>query len=419
MVGLRRGSRGHSAKDSLLSARHVGGRKESPSAITDRTPHEAWGVMSNDWIRLCRPTYSPEVENRVSDVLRSGHLVQGPQVEAFERMVASGLGAGHAIAVNSGTSALHLAFMAAGLGPADRVVMSDFTFPSPASVLELVGAEPVFVDIADGGYNMDLGLVEGIVKTRRDIKAVIAIHQFGECVDMPRLMHVARDYGLVVIEDAACAIGAGCNGQSAATFGRMACLSFHPRKIISTGEGGMIITNDPALAERLARLRNHGLARVSEDRLDVTEPGLNLRLSEIHAVLGLEQMKRLDAILARRREVADRYQERLKDVPGLKLPRMPWPGGHNFQSYVVQLPASVSRSNVMSHLRRHRIETTIGTYAVHALDYYRRRYGYSDDAFPRTTLAWRQCLSLPIGEHLSDADIDRVASVLVEAIDVR
>mgnify|MGYP000608739873 CR=1 FL=1 len=375
--------------------------------------------MGDDWIRLCKPIFSAEVEQRLAEVLRSGYLVQGPHVAAFEQAVAERLGVRHAVAVNSGTSALHLAFLAAGLGPSARVLMTDFTFPSPASVLEMVGAQPVFVDIAPDGYNMDLDQAERICEGRADLTAIVAIHQFGECLDMERVMKLADRRGLTVIEDAACAIGVTCGGRSAGAFGRMGCLSFHPRKVLSTGEGGMIVTDDDATAERLRRLRNHGLARTFDEDLDVLEPGLNLRLPEMQAILGLEQIRRVDELLTHRQAVARVYHERLTGVPGLTLPGAPWPGGHNFQSYVVRLPDGVFRNQVVARLREHRIESTLGTYAVHRLGYFRRKYGLSDVALPRATRAWRQCLSLPIGDHVTGAEADRVADALIEALAVR
>ncbi len=215
-------------------------------------------------LKLSQPNISEEAIAAVADVLRSGQLVHGPEGEAFEAELAAYLRCREVVLVSSGTAALHLALMALDVGPGDAVIVPDFTFPATANVIALMGARPVIVDVAPGTYTMDLGQLAELLagwKGPERLRAVMPVHEFGATVDMDALRALTAPHGLDIVEDAACALGATANGARAGTLGRVGCFSFHPRKTLTTGEGGALATNDAALARRLRRLRNHGMER--------------------------------------------------------------------------------------------------------------------------------------------------------------
>jgi dTDP-4-amino-4,6-dideoxygalactose transaminase len=255
-------------------------------------------------IRLTIPSIEADDLEAVRAVLESGYLVQGPRVAAMEDQLAAYLGTKHVVAVSSGTAALHLALLALGVGRGDLVVTTTYSWPATANVIELCGARPVFVDIEPDTFNLSPGRLEetlaelaGKPGTAGKVKAILPVHAFGQLADMPRILELAGRYGLPVVEDAACALGATWLGRPAGTWGIMGCFSLHPRKAITTGEGGFISTADADLARRLRTLRNHGLDPQAPAP-DFVEPGFNYRMTEFQAALGSTQLAKLDRILA-------------------------------------------------------------------------------------------------------------------------
>lgn len=325
-------------------------------------------------IPVTRPAFGLSEEAAVVEVLRSGWVTQGPRVGEFEAKFAEYVNAPHAIAVSSCTTALHLALVAAGIGAGDEVLCPSLSFIATANAIIHAGAVPVFVDIDPFTYNMDPDSIEGAVTSRT--KAILVVHQIGLPAALDEIGAIARRRGLIVIEDAACAIGAEYKGRRIGQpHSIMACFSFHPRKILTTGDGGMITTADPDLAIRLRRLRQHAMsvsdiARHSSARVTIEsydEVGYNYRMTDIQAAVGLSQLHRLDDMLARRRELAQRYTERLSSLGWLHTPIEPTLYKHNFQSYMLRLDAAapVSRDQLMQELLDRGISTRRGIMAIH------------------------------------------------------
>jgi dTDP-4-amino-4,6-dideoxygalactose transaminase len=378
-------------------------------------------------IWLARPRMSGDELEEVRAVLESGILTQGPKVAELEGMVAGLVGVPHAFAVTSATTALHLSLVAAGIGPGDEVLVPDFTFPATANVVVQQGAVPVLVDIDLDTYAVDPELLDRHVTSRT--RAVIPVHPFGLPADMDAVLDVAGRRGLAVIEDAACALGTTYAGVHVGTFGDLGCFSFHPRKSISTGEGGLIVARDGVSLERARSLRNHGVAANAEpgafgDLPDHSALGFNYRMTDLQAAIGLVQMTRLAGILAGRRQVAESYDSLLSDVPWLKRP--PLADGHSFQSYVcLSTPLEptlehvdalhIHRSALMTHLARMGIETRPGTHAPVRMSYYRTRYGIAEGAFPNAIVADRASVALPLFAGMEPRQIDFVVSTLREA----
>lgn len=311
-------------------------------------------------IRLSRPTIGDEEVRAAEKVLRSGMLVAGAEVARFEEAAAVWCGRRHAIAVSSGTSALHLALVALGVGDGDEVLCPDLTWPSPAHAIALTGATPVLVDVDLDEWNVR-GEALAAARTERT-RAAIAIDQFGN--PLRRAEIVAALPGVAVIEDAACAIGSRfADGSPCGSLGTIACLSFHPRKVVTTGEGGMCLTDDDAIADRLRVLRNHGQAAPGR----FVEPAGNQRLGEVAAAVGTVQLARLEAMIARRDDIAARYREAL---PELAFQRAPEGAAPNHQTMGALLPPGTSaaaRDAVVTSIRARGVEAGILSYALHRL----------------------------------------------------
>lgn len=360
-------------------------------------------------IRLTIPDIGEEEIQAVVKVLRSGYLVQGQNVEAFESRVAEYVGVKYAVAVSSGTAALHLSLLALGIGPGDEVIVPDFTFPATANVVELVGARAVLVDIDLASYNIDTQQIQPAITQRT--RAIIPVHLFGLPADMAAVYKIAREHNLFVIEDAACALGARIDGGMCGSFGDLSCFSFHPRKAITTGEGGMVVANDQDLAERVRQFRNHGMAR-ADGRVRFEFAGLNYRLTDFQGALGLSQMSRIESIIQKRAELARLYRQQLSGVDELALP-VEIPGTrHVWQSYVVLLKEGLDRDGVIQDLRQAEIETTIGTYALSAQPFFASRGKPKE----KSNLAYRQSLCLPLHPRMPESDVEQVSACLKEAL---
>lgn len=366
-----------------------------------------------DAVRLALP-YTDDAEvQAVAAVLASGTLTQGPRVVSFEKAIAELVGAQHAVATTSATTALHLALAALNIAPGDEVLVPDFTFPATANVVVQQGARPVLVDIDLATFTVDVEQAERLVSPRT--RAILPVHTFGLAADMEPILAMARRHGLAVIEDAACALGTSYHGQPVGALGTAGCFSFHPRKSITTGEGGMVTTNDPELADRLRLLRSHGGVRRG-NRFTFEAAGYNYRLSDILAAIGIAQLDKLDWILRRRREIAERYRELLTDVPGIITPLEPAWGGHVYQSFVVLLDESINRDAVIAGLADEGIETTLGTYALHCQPYFQRTHGYRSGDLPASRAAFERTLTLPLFVTLDDATQDRVVASLLRVV---
>jgi dTDP-4-amino-4,6-dideoxygalactose transaminase len=348
-------------------------------------------------IRLARPDTGGEELAEVAAVLESGMLTMGEKVAELEDGLARACEVEHAIAVSSGTAAIHLAVLALGIGPGDEVIVPAYTFPATANVVALAGARPVLVDVDPETFNLDPAKVEVTPRT----KAIMPVHLFGRPARLEEL-----PAGVPVLEDAAGALGARRQGRACGGLGAAGCLSFHPRKIVTTGEGGAVTTNDTELAERVKSLRHHGWS--PSDRYDEMPAGaFNYRLSDILCAVGIPQVRRLEGLLAARERVATGYEERLRDLP-VTLPSADEGDRHGRQAYVIQLDR---RDEVMVGLREQGIQCQIGTYALHRLGAYR-----DQGAFPGADVCFERALALPFHTQLTSGDLDRVADALTALV---
>lgn len=352
-----------------------------------------------------------EVEDDLRAVIESGRLTQGPYVERFEGAVAAAVGTAEAVAVTSATTAMRLTLAAMGIGPGDEVLVSDFTFPATGNVVVEAGATPVLVDVEAEGFRLDVDHARSVVTAHT--RAILVVDPFGQPAVTDDLLELARAHDLRVIEDAACALGSSRAGVACgATPGVPGCFSFHPRKVVTTGEGGAVTTDDPAFAAHLRRLRSHGGAPGPAVGLEFVEHGFNHRLSEVQAVLGLPQLARLESIRADRQRTASRYEARLEQVEGVTLVR-PGPAEvWSYQSFVVLVDG---RDAVVDHLRRAGIESTLGTYAMHAQPAF-AHLGYQPGELPRSHDRQQRSLTLPLSPDMPEADVERVVTELVRAI---
>jgi dTDP-4-amino-4,6-dideoxygalactose transaminase len=365
-------------------------------------------------VRLGRPAIERDDLRSVAVVLASGQLVQGPVVEAFEEKFAGMLGAPHAVAVSSGTAALHLTLKAVGVGRGDEVIVPAFTFPATANVVEWLGARPVFCDIEPRGFNAGPEQFACAVSART--RAVMPVHLFGAVADIPAIARAVKRAARgrrrpVVVEDAACALGASLRGEPAGMLGTAGCFSFHPRKVLTTGEGGMVVTRGAVLARRLRALRSHGIDRAPVFR----EPGLNCRMTDFQAALGLGQLGRLDALLARRARLTAAYREAFASLACVEMPP-PLPAAVDApQSFVVLFRTRALRDRAAAALRRAGVEATFGTYCVPMLGWYRRRYRLHRRMFPNAWGAYTRTLALPLHPALTSREQRRVIRRLREA----
>lgn len=371
-------------------------------------------------IRLTIPSIEEDDLAAVKDVLSSGHLVQGPRVEQFEQAVADYVGVKYAVAVTNCTAALHLSLLALGVRPGDLVVVTAYSWPATANVIEICGAQPVFVDICPDTFNINPAALEAALnrlthtaETARRVKAVLPVHTFGQMANMPAILELADRYHLPVIEDAACALGATLDGRQAGSWGTLGCFSFHPRKAITTGEGGIITTSDAETARVLKALRNHGLDPDAPSPNFIL-PGFNNRMTEMQGALGLTQMSKLGRIVEARRRAASYYDQLLAGTE-FQAPVVSKDCAHVYQSYVVLLPERLAaqRKLLIEQAKEQGIETTIGTWHMPLISYFRSRYGFQTGDFPVADQVFARSLTLPLHEKISKVQQDKVVDFLI------
>jgi dTDP-4-amino-4,6-dideoxygalactose transaminase len=383
-------------------------------------------------IPITKPFFDEREREALAEPLSTGWIVQGPKVKAFEEAIRAYTAVQFARATTSCTTALHLALIACGVDAGDEVILPSFTFVASANAVEYLGAKPVFVDIDLETFNIDVSQVEAAVTAHT--KAIMPVHLFGLCADMEPLMEIAIRHRLQVVEDAACAIGGFYRGAHAGTIGNAGCLSFHPRKSITTGEGGMVLTDDSAICHRVEILRDHGaeisdLARHEGKGLLLPEYnvlGYNYRMTDLQGALGVAQMQKLAHILERKRTLAEHYTDMLRQPGWLKPPTVPPGFVHGYQTYACLVqPESFTgmtsdrletlrgkRDSLMERLNQEGISTRQGTHAVHALGYYRKKYGYDAWDFPSSWIAENLTLALPLYPQMTDEEHSFVCSTL-------
>ncbi len=388
-------------------------------------------------IPIAKPLVGEPEAEAAARPIRSGWLTQGPEVAAFEREFAEAVGAAHACAVSNCTTALHLALLAVGVGPGDEVVTVSHSFIATANAIRYCGAVPVFVDIDPDTFNIDPARIERAISAKT--RAILPVHQLGMPCDMPAILAVARRHGLPVIEDAACAIGSeirvdGRWERIGRPHGDIACFSFHPRKVITTGDGGMLTTANPDYDRKFRLWRQHAMSVPDSVRhgspkvIFESYPvlGYNYRMTDIQAAVGREQLKRLPGIIERRRALAARYREHAALMPGVRQPIEPEWARSNWQSYCVRLPETVSQLDVMQKLLDRGISTRRGVMCAHLEHAYEIEPWASGDtdlpadlrrqALPESEAAQNHGLLLPLFVQLTDAEQDEVIAAVGDVV---
>ncbi len=397
------------------------------------------------------PYFTDEEGKEVEKVLESGWVAQGPTVAKFEKAIAEHEGVKEGVATTSCTTALHLAMAASGLGAGMDAIAPAFTFVATENAIVMTGATPVLVDIHQETFNIDTKKLQDIIDNdyeKKDGKlinkntgnilwGIVPVHEFGLCCDINEVNRIAKENGLKVVEDAACALGAMVNNVHEGAFGNMSCVSFHPRKSITTGEGGMVMTDDPALAKRMRELRTHG-STVSADARDkghgfllpeFNEAGYNYRMTDIQAAVGMAQVKKLDDIIDNKRRRAEIYNKLIKEkLPEFITPIEPEGYFHTYQSYVCMLNIkelglkSVAeggeyRNNLLAKLEEIGIATRQGTHAVHMLGYYKNRFGFVPEDYPNAYACDHLSITLPLYMQMTDEDQEYVVDTIRKVID--
>ena len=363
-------------------------------------------------IPLTRPYFDSEEIEEIREVLNSGWVSQGPKTKEFEDAIAKYVGAKYAIAVTNCTAALHLSLLGIGVEKGDEVLVADFTHPATGHSVLYCGAKPVFIDVDLRTYNTDPNLIEEKINDKT--KAIIPVHTFGQPAEMDAIIEVAEDFDLKVIEDAACALGAKYKNKYAGTIGDIGCFSFHARKGITTGEGGMVVTNNKNLANKIRRLSVFGMISAwnrekSREFIipEFTEVGYNYKMSDITAAVGVAQLRKLDKIIERKQELAKYWDEKIQEIELIEPPYVSENVKHIYQSYVALVDKRINRNKLIEALMRKGVQTQIGTYASHIQPVYN-----SNQRCPNSLEIFNRSLSLPMYYELKEEDIDVATSVL-------
>jgi perosamine synthetase len=388
-------------------------------------------------IPITRPCFGEEEKKAIVESLESGWVVQGPKVAEFEGLFAEFAGAKYAIATTSCTTALHLSLVAMGIGSGDEVILPSLTFVATANAVEYTGATTVFCDIDLKTFNINVNQIER--KITKKTKAIIPVHLFGLSANMKAILDIAKRHRLRVIEDAACGLGSYFHGKHVGTFGNAGCFSFHPRKAITTGEGGMIITEDQGSMVTFKSLRDHGASKSDLDRHvdrggsllpQFDQLGYNYRLTDIQGALGVAQMRAAREIIGIRKARAERYSQLLKNECWLETPSCPDGSIHSYQSYVCLLKGNEDfqrskqlgmdrvlllnekRNQLMEQLIAREIAVRQGTHAVHTLGYYRKKYHTNYEDYMNSFIAERLSITLPLYVQMTDEEQDFVVREL-------
>lgn len=367
-------------------------------------------------VPITRPVLDRTELSALAEVLDSGFLVQGSRVAEFERLVAAEAGVAHAVAVSNGTSALRVALHALGVGSGDIVVVTPYSWIATANVIELCGATPVFVDIDVATFNMDPSRLEDELARLADtgelasVRAIMPVHTFGNPAQIVEIAEIAARHSIPLVEDAACALGAHEDGRPAGGFGRIGCFSFHPRKIITTGEGGMLVTDDPEIEAFARAFRNHGQQLV-DGTTEFVMAGDNVRLTDLQGAVGVVQMARLRGLVQDRARLAARYDELVEPLGFVPQRRS---SGAAVQAYVALCPEPVGAGEVIAGLRERGIEATIGTNSIPFTRHFSERYAVPEADLPHTVEVGRRAVTLPLFPQMTLDEQDSVVAALAE-----
>jgi len=371
-------------------------------------------------IPISLPVTGEEEWQAVKEPLMSGWLTSGPKVREFEEAFAKRHQVKHAFAVTSATTALHLSIVALGVGPGDEVIVPAFTWVSTANVVLHQGAKVVFCDIDPKTFNIDPAKLQDKITSKT--KAIMVVHLFGLCANMDAIREIAGE--LPIVEDGACAAGAAYKGTPAGALGTMGCFSFHPRKSITTGEGGMLTTNDDHLAEKVGILRNHGASISEEQRHHGAQPyilpdfdvcGYNYRMTDLQGAVGVVQLTKLDSFIKERAKWAQFYKSELGSLPWLQCPEFSDDYSHGWQSFVLlidEAKSPFSRNEIMEKLQEMGVSTRPGTHAVHMLGFYERLYNLKPEDFPGAQIANDLSMSIPLHNRMTSEDYSYVVQCI-------
>jgi dTDP-4-amino-4,6-dideoxygalactose transaminase len=376
--------------------------------------------MEKRTIPISLPSMGQEEWEALKEPIFSGWITQGPKVKEMETLFAERHQVKHALAVSNCTTALHLALVALGIKAGDEVLVPAFTWVSTANAIMYCNATTVFVDVDPVTFNIDVNQI--VTKITSKTKAIIPVHLFGLCADIDAIKRIAPQ--LKIVEDGACAAGAALNGRPAGSLGDIGCFSFHPRKSVTTGEGGMLTTNDDALAAKLDMLRNHGASISEEQRHKGPKPyilpefdmvGYNYRMTDLQGAMGVVQLKKLDQFIDERQKWADFYNQELSKIEWLRTPRYPTNFKHGWQSYVLFIDESkspIKRNDLMELLQQKGISTRPGTHAVHMLGFYKNTFGIKPMDYPGAYACNEYSMSIPLHNRMVKEDYEYVVSVL-------
>lgn len=367
-------------------------------------------------IPLFRPYFDFDELEQIIDVLKSGWVSQGPKVKEFEDQVADYIGAKYAIATTNCTSALHLALLSIGVTKGDEVIVADYTFPATGHSVLYCGAIPIFVDINPNTYNIDPDKIEELITDKT--KAIIPVHTFGQAAEMDKIVKIAKEYNLKIIEDSACALGAKYKNSYAGTIGDIGCYSFHARKGITTGEGGMVVTDDDYLAEKIRHLAVFGMKSAWDREIghkhsipEFLDVGYNYKMSDITAAMGVAQLKKIDSIIEKKQKLAKYWDDMLDGIDFIDKPYIGNDVNHIYQSYVSLVDKNINRNKLIIKLREQGIQTQIGTYASHIQPVYN-----SNRIFPNSFDIFNRSLALPMYYMLSEDEINFAAKHINKAL---
>lgn len=365
--------------------------------------------MNIEFIPLSKPSITVKDIAEVSRVLESGMLVQGKEVEDLELMFSNYFNKVFTSLVSNGTSSLHLALIALGIGPGDEVIIPALSYVATANVVELVGATCVFVDTHPRFFNIDENQIESKITSKT--KVIIPVHEFGLCANMTEIMKIAKKYNLNVIEDAACALGAKLNGQLAGTFGDFGSFSFHPRKAITSGEGGLLITSEIKLDKIIKTTRNHGIEDGSNP-INFVSAGFNYRMTDIQAALLKSQFKRFSEMIKVKEKLANIYLEELKN-PSIKLPQFPENTVHSWQTFHILLESERERDRLREYLKLNGVLSNYGAQCIPSMEYYKNKYGFDSLIFyPNAYNAYTCGLAIPLFEKLNEQQIRYISELI-------
>jgi len=382
--------------------------------------------LRETFLPFTRPSISDAEVAEVCEALRSGWITSGPRVEALQKEFASYVSAPHAVAVTSATAGFHITILGLGIGPGDDVITASLTWPSTVNMIHLAGARPVFADIDRRTLQLDPDSVEKVLTPRT--KAVVPVHFAGQPCDLDRLRAICERYGLILIEDAAHAVGTDYHGRKIGSGGNPTIFSFHAIKNLTTGEGGMITTSDDRLLERLMSLRFHGVdqdawkryAREASRGYDLFEPGFKYNLTDVQAAIGIIQLRRLEDLIRRRTELADLYDRLLDEVPEVMRPqRVPYPSRHAWHLYTVLIDrehAGLTRDDFRDQLRKRNIGTGLHFLAVHELTFYKANYPVPRGQLEGSEYVAARIVSLPLFPDMKDEDVEQVVEEIRDVV---